>query len=493
MMALEVGRLVGQDRIGSGVRLIEAVAGEFEDQFIDGLGGLLVDVLFGAALDELHLHPGHDVFLLLPHGPAENIRFSEAEAAQVRRDAHHLLLVDDDPISLLQDRGQQGMEIFDRLPPELAVDVGVDILHRAGPVEGVHGDQVLDAVGLQLAEIFLHPLALELEDPHGIAVAKDLVGGGIVQGDLVDVDRRAAFRHHLHALADHRQGAQAQEVHLQQPDLLAAPHGKLGGDHLVLVLIFGLVEGHKVGNIVRSDDDPGGMHRGMAGEPFQHLGMADQLLVAGIAVFGDLHQFRDSLKGLLQFQRLALVHRDRFRDAVGIGIIDLQHPGHILDHPLGSHGAEGDDLGHVGFPVLAPHVFDHLFPALEAEIDVDIRHGHPLGIEETLEQQIVADRIHVGDPQSVGHQAAGGGAPPQPHRNSLGTGVVDEVLHNQEVAGKAGLADHRYLILQALHQGIVQFAVVAFGALKAQLLQIVVQGKRLVFLRQRELGQFVHP
>ena len=57
--------------------------------------------------------------------------------------------------------------------------------------------------------------------------------------------------------------------------------------------------------------------------------------------------------------------------------------------------------------VALPDVLDHLAAALEAEVHVDVRHRHPLGIQEPLEQQVEPERIDVGDAERVRHQRAG--------------------------------------------------------------------------------------
>ena len=62
--------------------------------------------------------------------------------------------------------------VFDFFPAVLAVDVYRDIVHGAGPVERVHGNKIVHAVGLELAQIVLHALRFELEHAHGFAPAK---------------------------------------------------------------------------------------------------------------------------------------------------------------------------------------------------------------------------------------------------------------------------------------------------------------------------------
>ena len=59
----------------------------------------------------------------------------------------------------------------------------------------------------------------------------------------------------------------------------------------------------------------------------------------------------------------------------------------------------------VGAVLVLDVVDDAVAPVL-AEVDVEVGHRHALRIEEALEQQVVAQRIEVGDAQRVGDQRA---------------------------------------------------------------------------------------
>jgi hypothetical protein len=56
-------------------------------------------------------------------------------------------------------------------------------------------------------------------------------------------------------------------------------------------------------------------------------------------------------------------------------------------------------------------VGDHLFPAVHAEVDVEVGHRDPFGVQEALEQQGVAQGIKVGDRQRIGDEGARARAP----------------------------------------------------------------------------------
>ena len=127
--------------------------------------------------------------------------------------------------------------------------------------------------------------------------------------------------------------------------------------------------------------------------------------------------------------------RDRLRDLVGVGVGDVHHARHVADDGPRLHRAEGDDLRDVLAAVLARDVLDDLAAAAFAEIDVDVGQRHALGIEEALEDQVVLDRIDVGDPQAIRDEAAGRRAAARPNRDAVFARVADEVPGDQEVPG----------------------------------------------------------
>jgi hypothetical protein len=80
-------------------------------------------------------------------------------------------------------------------------------------------------------------------------------------------------------------------------------------------------------------------------------------------------------------------------------------------------------------------VVDDLAAAVHAEIDVDIGHGDALGIQEALEEQLVLQRIDIGDAERVGNERSGGRSAAGTDGNVVLFGVADEVPDDQEIAG----------------------------------------------------------
>ena len=82
----------------------------------------------------------------------------------------------------------------------------------------------------------------------------------------------------------------------------------------------------------------------------------------------------------------------------------------------------------------------------DLDVDVDVGRAVALRGQEPLEQQAVGDRVGVGDAEGVADRRVGRRSP------ALAEDVVlpaelDDVLHDQEVAGEAELLDDSQLVL----------------------------------------------
>ena len=193
-------------------------------------------------------------------------------------------------------------------------------------------------------------------------------------------------------------------------------------------------------------------------------------------------------------QRLGQGHphleRDQFRNAVCQPVGLTLYPGDIADHRFGGHRAEGDDLRHRLTAIGLRHIFNDFVAALHAEVHVEVRHRDPLGIQEALEQQVVFDRIEVGDLQCIRHQRSGTGASTGTDRDILIFGPANKVHDHQEVPGETHLVDGRELELQSLPIG---YEPLLIPIREASLEPLVRQATQIrfdcLFLGNRKVGQ----
>ncbi|MET3868693.1 hypothetical protein ABIC20_006002 [Methylobacterium radiotolerans] len=447
---LQVGSLVGQQRVGRRVALVEAVIGELGEQVEDLVGLGLGQAALGAALQEpvaLRVHLGAD---LLAHGAPEHVGLAERVAGEHLGDLHHLFLVDDDAEGLLQHRLQLRVRVPGRLvagvAAELALAVDRDVGHRARPVERHQGDDVLQPVGLHLAERLAHAGRFHLEHADRLAPAHGPVGVRVVERQRGEVDVDAALLEEIRAAAQHGQGLEAQEVELHQPRLLDPLHVELGHAHAGLRVS---VERDQLLQGPVADHHAGGVGRGVAVQAFQLLGDVDEptddrLLLHGLLEFGL------ALDRLGEGHRVGRVLRHELGQLVDLPVRHLEDAADIAQHAAGEQRTEGDDLPDLPLAVALLHVLDHPLAALDAEIDVEIRHRDALGVEEALEQQAEAQRVEVGDQQRPRHQRAGAGAAARAHRDVVVLGPLDEVRDDQEVARELHLDDDVELEGEAL-------------------------------------------
>ena len=125
-----------------------------------------------------------------------------------------------------------------------------------------------------------------------------------------------------------------------------------------------------------------------------------------------------------------------------------EHAPGIADHRLRRHGAVGDDLRDAPSAVLVGDVVDDAVAAVHAEVDVEVRHRHALGVQEALEQQVVLQRVDVGDAERVGDERTCARTAPRPHRHAVGARPADEVRDDEEIARETHLADDRELAVE---------------------------------------------
>jgi hypothetical protein len=141
---------------------------------------------------------------------------------------------------------------------------------------------------------------------------------------------------------------------------------------------------------------------------------------------------------------------DQLRQPVAVAVAQPHHAAHVAHHRFRAHGAEGDDLRDGTAPVFFADVFDDVRPAVIGKINVNIRRIDALGIQEPLEQQGVADRVHVRDFEQVGDDRTGGAAA-RHAGNALFAPVPDEIRDDEKVGDEARFINDRQFMLQPVN------------------------------------------
>ena len=91
--------------------------------------------------------------------------------------------------------------------------------------------------------------------------------------------------------------------------------------------------------------------------------------------------------------------------------------------------------------ILVSHVIDDAIAAIHAKIDVEVRHRNALWIQEALKQQVVLQRVDIGDAECVSHQRAGSRAAPRTHRHAIGARPANEIRDDQKISGESHLTN----------------------------------------------------
>ena len=325
------------------------------------------------------------------------------------------------------------MDVFRLLLAVLARAIGRDVGHRARPVERDERDDVLEAVGLHVEQRAPHALRFPpgTRRPSRRAPASRRSSRRRA-GSPRDRARCRAASSSFTARLQHGQRLQAEEVELHQPRRLDPFHVELGDRHVGFRIA---VERHELGERPVADHDAGGVRRGVAVEPFELQRDVEQRARPPDRASRSACSCGSPSIACASVTGVGRVLRHQLAELVDLPVGHLQHAADVAQHAARLQRAEGDDLRHLVAAVALLHVADHLVAAVLAEVDVEVRHRHALGIEEALEQQAEAQRIEIGDGERIGDQRAGARAAARPDRNALRLRPLDEVGDDQEVAG----------------------------------------------------------
>ncbi|MNB77967.1 hypothetical protein D3C75_246620 [compost metagenome] len=373
-------RLVGDQRIGCGVRLVKPVSGKFLYQIEDFHRQFAINAVFLCPFFEGTALLGHLFRLFLTHCTAQHIRAAKGVTGEFLGDLHDLFLVQDDAIGRFQYRLQAfvlplNIRIGDLFPPVLTVDKVVHHprLQRARTEQGHQGDHIFEAVRLQTFNQIFHAAGFKLEYRRGFRALQHVEAFLVIQRDRRDINRLqalfgAARVDHLQRPIDDGKRTQAKEVELHQTGIF----------HIVLVELgdrmrpgFVAVQRREIGNFRWRDHHPTGVFTGVTGDPFQLARHVDQRFNFFVC-FVDFRQLRLSLKGFRQ--RHARIGRHQLGNAIHKAVRMTQHAAHIANNRFRRHRTEGNNLRYRVAAVHLGHVIDNLVAFLHAEVDVEVGH-----------------------------------------------------------------------------------------------------------------------
>ena len=279
-------------------------------------------------------------------------------------------------------------------------------------------------------------------------------------------------------LADQLDGAaedgevrESEVVELQQLDLLDVVHVVLRRRQRLVVLTVGVgaLERHYVGERLARDHNAGGVRACVPRDALQAARCVDQLayLAAGLVLVAQLVDVAEGgIDGDVQSVR------DEARDAVGVAVRHAERATGVADRRLRTKGSEGDDLRHTVAPVALRGVADHLVATVVGEVEVDVRWGDALGVEEALEDEPVLRRFDVGDVEAVEHDRGRRGAA-HAHRDVSLAGEASDVVDDQHVLAEPGLFNHPEFVAQPFPLRLGRVGVATVESLVAEIAQVL--------------------
>ena len=151
----------------------------------------------------------------------------------------------------------------------LARAIGRDVRHRARPIQRDQRDDVLEAVRAHVDQRAAHALAFHLEHADRLAAGQHLVGFGVVERQVGQIDVDAAPR----AAASRRRSSTVSVFRPRKSNFTRPA----GSTHFMLNWVTGIsdfgiaIERHQFGQRPVADDDAGGVGRGVAVQAFELL------------------------------------------------------------------------------------------------------------------------------------------------------------------------------------------------------------------------------
>ena len=365
------------------------------------------------------------------------------------------------------------------------------VVHRSRTIQRVHRDEVVNHGRLQFTQVFPHTGRLELEYGYRATLLEQLIGQLVVDRYMVDIDvDTACFLHVPQTFLDDGQRDEAKEVHLNQTHMLHHMPVVFGHQHTFLaVLVLHGTQRRKVRQVVRSDDHATGVYTYLANRAFQPRCIFQHRARVRIAVLVFLLQLVDIFVAIAQVHfRLLRPCRQTFEHVVrelAVGNQALQfvharqwyllHTAYIGERRFGRHLAVCNDMRHVRLAVFATHVVQHFAASAIFEVGIDIRQRDTVGVQESLEQQVVFERVEVGNLQAIRHHRTCRRATARTNRDAkLFARRTDIVAHDEEVTRETHGLHHMQLELDAFDLFLGEVLAITFmRTIPSQFRQIV--------------------
>jgi len=220
------------------------------------------------------------------------------------------------------------------------------------------------------------------------------------------------------------------------------------------------LDGQVLGQRLMGDDDRCSMYAVLAAEALEALGDVDhelrvrvlpvhlaELGCGHVAVLVTLHALETGP------QRRVATHdqrRHRLRDLGPEGEGKAQHPAPSRTAARALIVEKVTIWATWSAAITLGDVPDHLASAALVEVHVDVGHLLSARIQETFEEQVVADGVEIDDTRQYATQHPAADPRPGPTRDAGVARVADDVPDDEEVGSEAHLGDHAQLEVEPL-------------------------------------------
>ena len=283
--------------------------------------------------------------------------------------------------------------------------------------------------------------ALDLENADRVGVLHDLECFLVIFRNVRQIERPSAFTAKLERILHHRHHPEAEQIDFHDAEIFAivlvplrdhaARHRRvlqrhertqfvLANDHSAGVLAE--MTRQSVDRSIKSDE------RGHARMIFRQTGLLDLRFqierVRKIAV-------REEMRETIENARRKI---ERFAD------LARRAAAAIRDHVRGHGGAM--------FAVAPINFLDHRFaPVATRKIEIDIGPAFPALVQKTFEDEMIADRIDRGDPETITNRAVRRAAAALDH-DVVFAAEIDDVPDDQKISGEPELGDQRQFFFE---------------------------------------------
>ena len=173
------------------MRSIKSITRKLFEQIENFISLLLLNLIHRlTALAELFPLNGHLVLVLFPHGAPQQIRTAKGIAREHLGRLHDLFLIHKNTVGIGGDFLQKRMRVLDLRLTLFALNIIVNQVHRAGPIQRQNRVDIFDIFHVKPAAGLHHPTGFQLEHRHSFASIKQVKRRLIRQRNTVQIELR---------------------------------------------------------------------------------------------------------------------------------------------------------------------------------------------------------------------------------------------------------------------------------------------------------------